>query len=550
MIVKLQYTPNKDLEARLQEITKGELENIMCEQLSNAAEMQQVSDEMTQPCQTVTRQLLEKARQLDCEDTFYDILRAVEEKNPNTRLFPYPKPLYHEAGKYKLPISTLPPVLRDYIQAASDYGQVPPEMCILPLLSVLSLCVTGKARVKHHYIDFENELTLYTLTVAASSARKSPALKLFDKPLYDYQIKYNQQHELERTQRATERQYYENKRKAALSGKNSDLTAAQRYDEQLLELPPIPSLSLTVTDVTPESLGVAMSEHGGKMGILDSEGGVLRTIGGLYTHGQSNIDLFLKSYDGEPCEIWRVGRGNITIARPLLSIGLLTQPKRFHEFISNGDFDGSGFLNRFLFAFPKAPERYKDTAPAIPEPIQAAYNNLIFRLLSLPESDKAIEHDKESKILFHDLHEYLQDSKQSGGIFEFLPQYAEKQLSNALKIAAILHLCTSSADTPITGAEANAAVQLAMWLYNQALMAFDGDIQESPQVQLAYKIADKMRKGKNMPFTIRDLYRQTHSSAAETMEAVQMMIDCYWLRDNGKNPSENGYSVMLNPLLK
>lgn len=550
MKVNFLYKPDEGLAEKLKEITKDTFLTNAEKVLESAAEHQQVSAEMTVQCQTYTRQLLEKARQLDCESDFYDVLQLVEDRNPDTRLFPYPKPLYHEASNCKLPLSLLPPVLKDYIQAASEYGQVPPEMCILPLLSVLSLCLIGKAKVKHHNIDFDNELTLYTITVAPSSARKSPALNHFDKPLYEYQTMYNEQHELERTQRATERQFYENKRKSALTGKNADLNAAQRYDEQLLELPPIPSLSLTVTDVTPESLGVAMAEHGGKMGILDSEGGVLRTISGLYTGGQSNIDLFLKSYDGEPCEIWRVGRGNITIQRPLLSIGLLTQPKRFKEFISNGDFDGNGFLNRFLFAFPNAPERYKDTAPAIPEPVQAAYNDLIFRLLSLPESNKAIEHDRESKLIFHDLHEYLQDSKQSGGIFEFLPQYAEKQLSNALKIAAILHLCTSSADTPITGAEANAAVSLAMWLYNQALMAFDGDIQESPQVQLAFKIADKMKKGKNMPWTIRDVYRETHSSADDTLEAIQMMIDCYWLRDNGKNPAERGYTVILNPLLR
>ena len=39
------------------------------------------------------------------------------------------------------PLNSLPLLLRDYLKAVADYVQVVPEMAVLPLLSVLSLCV-------------------------------------------------------------------------------------------------------------------------------------------------------------------------------------------------------------------------------------------------------------------------------------------------------------------------------------------------------------------------------------------------------------------------
>lgn len=543
------YKPNVELTSELENMNSESFQSFARKKLVNCAEFLELTSENEIACQTVTRQLLEKARQLEHEDLFYSELRQVEETFPNVRLYAYPKPLYHESSKTKLPLTSLPQTLSDYINAVSAFGQVPPEMCMLPLLSVLSLCVMGKAKVKQHRSSYTHELTIYSLTVAPSSARKSPALTYFSKPLYEYQKDYNQRHELERNQRATERQFYENQKKSALSGRNSNLNKAKEIDEKLLELPPIPTMSLTVTDITPESLAAAMNEHGGKMGVLDSEGGVLRTISGLYSGGQSNIDLLLKSYDGEFCEIWRATRGNISIPHPLLSIGLMTQPKRFQEFIRNIDFVESGLINRFLFSFPTAPERYTDSVPEIPVATKNAYYELIKRLLSLPESDKVIGHDRESELLFHDLHEYLQSSKQSGGIFEFVPGYAEKQLANALKIAAILHLCNSSVDTPINGQEAQAATAISMWLYNQALIAFDGNTNDNPIVQLAHKAVGKLKKAPVTGMTIRELYRETNSDKDEMTETVEMLLECNWLRDNGKRIGESGFRVTLNPLI-
>lgn len=550
----MHYEPKEELAARMDGMSKEEFYPFAADMLNKVAEDPIVFAKDREETQTLFRQIFEKAVDLGIEDGFIDLVRDIENAHSNDKVtfWALPKPLKPEALNFgTFSLDGFPDVLRKYLDAVCKCGQSPKEMCILPLLSVLATCVQGKCKVKQHYTDYSHELTLYTLTIADSGNRKSPALTYFNRALMDYQTRYNDIHELERKQRATERIFLENKRKSALSGRNANVEVAKEMDRQLSELPPIESMSLYVTDITPEALAQAMSEHGDKMAILDAEGGVLKTVAGMYNGGVSNIDLLLKSFDGETVEIRRKTSGSITLKRPLLSIGLLTQPDKFQEFINNREFMGKGFVHRFLFSFCRNTIRYSDRAPAIPKDIQEAYYDLINRLLSMPASDTVITHDKESQLLFHDLHEYIQNQKQQGGIFEYIPSYAEKQLANALKIAAILHLCEHEPNEPISGKTAQAAINIMMWLFNQAIQAFDYEAAEDPVFIMAKRIIEKLYRNKKPYYTLRDIRDLLHVKKDNEYinEAVEVLIDCYYLRDNGKRVSEYGFKVRLNPIV-
>lgn len=550
----MQYEPKEELAARMDGMSKEEFYPFAADMLNRVAEDPLSYPKDGEATQTLYRQIYEKAVDLGVEDGFIDLVRDIENTHSNDKvtLWALPKPLKPEALNYGvLSLDGFPDVLRKYLEAVCSCGQSPKEMCILPLLSVLATCVQGKCKVKQHYTDYSHELTLYTLTIAPSGNRKSPALTYFNKALIDYQTRYNDIHELERKQRATERIFFENKRKSALSGRNANVEVAKEMDRRLSELPPIESMSLYVTDITPEALAQAMSEHSDKMAILDAEGGVLKTVAGMYNGGASNIDLLLKAFDGETVEIRRKTSGSITLKRPLLSIGLLTQPDKFQEFINNREFMGKGFVHRFLFSFCRNTIRYSDRAPAIPKDIQAAYYGLINKLLSMPASDTVITHSKESQLLFHDLHEYIQNQKQQGGIFEYTPSYAEKQLANALKIAAILHLCEHEPTEPISGKTAQAAINIMMWLFNQAIQAFDYEAAEDPVFIMAKRIIEKLYRNKKPYYTLRDIRGLLHVKADNEYinEAVELLIDCYYLRDNGKRVIDRGFQVRLNPIV-
>lgn len=555
MIVKtIHYEPKEELSARMDGMSKEEFFPFAADILSKAADDSKTFPKESEATQTLYRQLYEKAIDLGIEDSFTDLVQDIENTHSNEKVtfWALPKPLKPEVRNYDtLSLDGYPDTLRKYLDAVCKSGQSPKEMCILPLLSTLATCVQGKCKVKQHYSSFSHELTLYTLTVAPSGNRKSPALNYFTRALIDYQTRYNDIHEVERKQRATERLFLENKRKAALSGRNANVEVAKDIDRQLADLPPIESLSLYVTDITPEALAQAMSEHGDKMAILDAEGGVLKVVAGMYNGGAANVDLLLEAFDGEPVEIRRKTTGSITLKRPLLSIGLLTQPDKFQEFINNRQFMGNGFIHRFLFSFCRQNIRYSDTAPDIPKDIKEKYYDMVNRLLSMPESDTVITHDRESQILFHDLHEYIQNQKQQGGIFEYVPSYAEKQLANALKIAAILHLCEHEPTEPISGKTAQAAINTTMWLFNQAIQAFDYEAAEDPVLIMANRIIEKLFRNKQPYYALRDIRSLLHVKADNEYinEAMELLIDCYYLRDNGKRVYERGFKARLNPII-
>ena len=503
MIVKIiPYEPKDELAARMDGMSKEEFFAFAYEMLDRVANDPISFPKNSADTQTLTRQLYEKAVELGVEDSFIRTIEDIESAHTEDKasFWLLPKPLKPEARNYgSLSLDGYPEILRKYLDAVCKSGQSPREMCILPLLSSLATCVQGKCKVKQHYSSFEHELTLYTLTVAPSGNRKSPALAYFIKPLIEYQARYNDMHEVERKQRATERIFLENKRKSALSGRNANVEIAKDIDRQLTELPPLESMSLYVTDITPEGLAQAMSEHSDKMAILDAEGGVLKTVAGMYNGGATNIDLLLKAFDGEPVEIRRKTTGSITLKRPLLSIGLLTQPDKFQEFINNREFMGKGFIHRFLFSFCRNSIRYSDVAPDIPKDIKTKYYDMVNRLLSMPASDTVITHGKESQLLFHDLHEYIQNQKQQGGIFEY----------------------------------------------------FDYEAAEDPVFIMASRIIEKLYRNKQPYYALRDIRDLLHIKADNEyiQEAVELLIDCYYLRDNGKRAYERGFKARLNPII-
>lgn len=72
---------------------------------------------------------------------------AKQEKEPE--LWELPQSFEKEMALQPFPISSLPDTLGNYLKAVCDFVQVAPEMGALPLLSTLSLCLQGKAVVKH-----------------------------------------------------------------------------------------------------------------------------------------------------------------------------------------------------------------------------------------------------------------------------------------------------------------------------------------------------------------------------------------------------------------
>lgn len=345
--------------------------------------------------------IMDRARELGFEAIAFEMAQSIAKEFNEPELWELPQSFEKEVALQPFPVSCLPKVLGDYLNAVCDFVQVDSAMIALPMLSVLSLCLQGKAIVSCPANAHTESINLYTLTVAPPGERKSGVYKALIRPVEEYQRRYNEVHRSAIEEYKSKRQFLERQKQNAMSGKNASLERVQELTRELCELQEVHELRLTCSDTTPEALSV---EKGGCMAVMDDEGSVFDVISGMYSGGQGNINLFLKAYDGSPHTIFRRTSENITLESPYLTIGIMTQPQQFSQTMSNPQFSGRGLMQRFLFAFPNGRAGNQSyTSTNIPLNVQQAYDELITKLLRMPKNDTPIKltHDKESYSVFH-----------------------------------------------------------------------------------------------------------------------------------------------------
>ena len=329
--------------------------------------------------------VMDTARAYELEAQAIEISKAMCLQEGEEDLWELPQTFEIPVKLTEFPLKHLPKVLKEYLEAIVKSVQVYPEMIALPLLSVLSLCVQGKAVVNYPGNNHTEPLNIYTMTIAAPGERKSGSLKNLIKPIEKYQENYNKVHEIEIKEYQTEKAFLERQKLQAMSGKNASLNRAKEITKQICELEEKHELKLIVKDVTPEALAWELYLQNERIAILDDEGSVFDVLSGLYSNGQTNINIFLEAYDGSSYSILRRTKESITLYNPLLTMGLMVQPSHFEEAMNNNQFSGRGFIYRFLFSFPESKVGFQTfRSENIDSKLQQDYYNLIEHLLCMP----------------------------------------------------------------------------------------------------------------------------------------------------------------------
>src|SRR5262249_13374723 len=132
-----------------------------------------------------------------------------------------------------------------------------------------------------------------------------------------------------------------------------------------------------------------LAEHDEKMAILSDEGGIFDILGGRYSNGIPNIDLFLQAYSGTAYRVDRGSRPSIFLQRPALTLVLSPQPSVLRDLAAVPGFRGRGLLARPLYALPQSTLGFRSLhAHPIPESVRASYYKHITVLLRLlPQVD-------------------------------------------------------------------------------------------------------------------------------------------------------------------
>lgn len=263
-----------------------------------------------------------------------------------------PIPLRSEkAALCEFPINALPTIISEMAVAVSVTTSTDAAMASTALLSSASYCFTGVYRMTGK-TDHTEPLVLNALTIAEPSLKKSPVISLIKKPYVEYINEWNENNKIEIFKCQAEKKLLESQ--LEVLEKKKDVTAHEIADLQtkISNLPTSEFRRIVIDDITPEAL-VNQLRINGTLLMMSDEAGMLENFGGRYSNGTPNLDLMLKSWNGETYISDRAIRGSIILNRPYMSICLACQPYVFDKIISNTAFLGSGLVARFVYCFPK-----------------------------------------------------------------------------------------------------------------------------------------------------------------------------------------------------
>jgi hypothetical protein len=273
---------------------------------------------------------------------------------------------------------------------------------------------------------------------------------------------------------------------------------ARRLQEELDNLRGPPSPDFLTQDCTPEGLARLMSMTGGFACLMNPEGGgIFDIMAGRYSE-IPNLDVFLKSYDGERLVIHRAAkeRDLPPIERPSLAFVVTTQPATLRRLASRQELDERGLVARMLFAIVvDSRVGYRQASkPAIPGELIESYANTLLRALRVSRPMRG---------------------------------WACKLVGKIVRIAALIHLIERGADgapwtIPLSGDAFRRAARLADYFIGHAQLAFSL-MRQSAHLDAARKLLEALAQENKPQFTTREALR--HIARNRAKEAVRPVLE-------------------------
>lgn len=416
----------------------------------------------------------------------------------------------------------LPGTIGDMARAVSIETETPFELAAGQILSVLGTACHGKFVVKIKP-GYQEPVNLWTVTALDPANRKSAVLMKITRPLSQWENNKHLELDPWIKDAASKRQNQEARIKSlrAQYGKaqEDDLKAIESQildiERDLVEIPAYPKL--WAQDVTPEHLGTLLNKHNEVMAIISAEGGIFDIIGGRYSNGVANLDLFLQGHSGDPVRVDRGSREPVFLNSPALTLGLSPQPEVLRGLVDKPGFRGKGLLARFLYLLPKSNLGYRGLeSDPVPENIKNNYQNLISQLLDIEPGEN--EHGERQPYILNlsreaysewaEFYMVVETELREGGRFEYITDWAGKLPGAAARIAGLLH-CAKNPYQPwaqeIDIETTEKALELASVFASHALIAFDM-MGADKSLDQARKVWRWIERGRYESFTKRDCF--------------------------------------------
>lgn len=393
--------------------------------------------------------------------------------------------LFVEKKIQDVPSSLLPGIYGEFAEALAQSMEVPEAMTTFGVLGVVSSAASHRFSVSPKP-GWAESINVYVMVGLEPGNLKSPTIKKLTKPLLEWEKEQAKimGPEINRaiSERKTREKVIEKMRSKVSSQTDPDLLRVDIRDIAIMEadLTDPPALpKIFVTDTTPEQLAYNTFEQGGRFAVISDEGGIMKVIAGLYSGGNSNVDIILKGIDGGATRIRR--RDRSFDLNPLLTFCLFCQPSVIQNLGSESSFDGNGLVERFLYALPSSKLGYRThRTDSIPDSLQNSYNETVNDLLdkyliaedgdqqkwTLKLSDDAFNHWRE----FQD---HIETLLRPGGKLYPILGWGGKVCGYGLRIAGLLHVMEHGHEKLFISLETMTnALEISASLIDHALTAF------------------------------------------------------------------------------
>ena len=237
---------------------------------------------------------------------------------------------------------------------------------------------------------------------------------------------------------------------------------------------------LLLGDETPENLAWGLAKHWPSAGVVSAEAG---TVFGA--HGMSgdsvmrNLALLNVLWDGGTHSVGRRTSESFTVKGARLTVALQIQEMTLRSFFdkSGGLARGTGFLARFLVAWPESTQGYRPFTEAPPNwPHLAAFHQRIAAILANPvpiDEEGALSPalmmlTPEAKAAWVEYHDAIEAELRTGGELYDVRDVASKSADNAARLAALFQIFEHGMGGAVGLECFESASRIAAWHLNES----------------------------------------------------------------------------------
>jgi len=447
------------------------------------------------------------------------------------------------------PDDVFPGSIQDFVSALSESTETPPELSAMMVLAAISAAAQGKYRVRVK-ADYFEPVNIWSCAALPPGSRKTSVQMAATAPLTKWEKLQREKIEPEikiaQANDATIREQISFLRKQASKAKGAEFEQLKKEiadtEASLPEIPTVPQI--WAQDVTPENLGTIMADNNERMAILSDEAGIFDILGGRYSGGIPNLDLFLQGHAGSPIRVNRGSRPSVFMQTPALTFGLSPQPEVLRGLTEKPSFRGRGLLGRFLYVLPPSNLGYRtlDASPIFPD-YSARYDGTVTGILNQEMSGSKEEPlpyilkiTDDALQAWQSFAHKVEAGMREGGNYAHLTDWAGKLPGAVIRIAALLHIARHALVRPwekeISITDMSAALRMADVLSVHALTVFDL-MGADPALDSARVVLRWIEREGKPEFTFRDCHyahKTRYKRTADLEPAIDVLIERYLIR--------------------